>query len=180
MQIATEIAERSITLVRDNKEYLPIKLKQDERIAVIAVIPQDLTPTDTPSYIQPKLAESIREYHTQVDEFKIFLLPTEQEIALVMEQVRDYDLIVVGTINAYSEKRQAEFVRQLLKTDKPVIAIAMRLPYDLAELPEASTYVCTCSILEPSMRAVAKAIFGFEETTGRLPASIPGLVEAEK
>lgn len=180
MQIANEIAERSITLIRDEREYLPIQLDENMRIAVITAIPQDLTPADTSSYIQPKLAESIREYHTQVDEFKVSFSPTEQETASILKQVEGYDLIVVGTINAYSEKRQAEFVRQLLKTEKSVIVIAMRLPYDLAVFPEAPTYICTYSILEPSMRAVAKAIFGFKEMTGHLPVSIPGLIEAER
>ncbi len=80
----------------------------------------------------------------------------------------------------YAEKKQAEFVRALLQTGKPVIIIAMRLPYDLAAFPEAPTYICTYSILEPSMRAVAKAIFGYGGMIGRLPVSIPGLVETEK
>ena len=180
MQIANEIAEKSITLVRDEKKYLPIKLDEDKRIAVIIPVPQDLTPADTSSYIQPKLAESIREYHSQTSEFKVSLLPTEEESASVLEQVRGYDLIVVGTINAYMQENQALFVRNLLQIDKPVIVIAMRLPYDLASFSEASTYVCTYSILEPSMRAVAKAIFGHREMTGHLPVTIPGLVEAEK
>lgn len=175
MQVANEIAEKSITLVRDEKKYLPIKLESEKRIAVIIPIPQDLTPADTSSYIQPKLAESIREYHTQTDEFKIPYAPSEQDASKVLEQVRGYDLIVMGTINAYAEKKQAEFVRQLLQMRKPVIIIAMRLPYDLAMFPQASTYVCTYSILEPSMRAAAKAVFGHSEMTGRLPVSIPGL-----
>lgn len=175
MQVANEIAEKSITLVRDEKKYLPIKLESEKRIAVIIPIPQDLTPADTSSYIQPKLAESIREYHTQTDEFKIPYAPSEQDASKVLEQVREYDLIVMGTINAYAEKKQAEFVRQLLQMRKPVIIIAMRLPYDLAMFPQASTYVCTYSILEPSMRAAAKAVFGHSEMTGRLPVSIPGL-----
>jgi beta-N-acetylhexosaminidase len=175
MQVANEIAEKSITLVRDEKKYLPIKLESGKRIAVIIPVPQDLTPADTSSYIQPKLAESIREYHVQTDEFKIPYTPSEQDTSKVLEQVREYDLIVMGTINAYAEEKQAEFVRQLLKLDKPVINIALRLPYDLAAFPGASTYVCTYSILEPSMRAAAKAVFGHSEMTGRLPVSIPGL-----
>lgn len=178
MQVANEIAQKSITLVRDDKKYLPVKLEQDKCIAVIIPIPQDLTPADTSSYVQPKLAESIREYHSRVDEFKIPLSPTEQEITSVLEQVRDFDLIVMGTINACMEEKQAEFVRRLLQTGKPVIVVAMRLPYDLIAFPQASTYVCTYSILEPSMRAAAKALFGFGEMTGRLPVSIPGVVEA--
>jgi beta-N-acetylhexosaminidase len=175
LQIANEIAEKSITLVRDDKKYLPIKLETGKRIAVIIPVPQDLTPADTSSYIQPKLAESIRKYHAQTDEFKIPYAPSKQETSKVLEQVREYDLIVMGTINAYAEEKQAEFVRQLLKLNKPVINIALRLPYDLAAFPQASTYVCTYGILEPSMRAVAKAIFGHSEMTGRLPVSIPGL-----
>jgi beta-N-acetylhexosaminidase len=176
MQVANEIAEKSITLVRDEKKYLPIKLDSIKRIAVVIPVPQDLTPADTSSYIQPKLAEAIRAYHAQTDEFKISFAPDEQETASVLSLVSGYDLIVVGTINAYSQEKQAEFVRQVLKTDKPVIIVAMRLPYDLASFPQASTYMCTYSILEPSMRAAAKAMFGLGEMTGRLPVSIPGLV----
>ncbi|MCC6298480.1 MAG: glycoside hydrolase family 3 protein [Anaerolineales bacterium] len=176
MQIANEIAEKSITLVRDEKKYLPIQLDAEKRIAVVIPVPQDLTPADTSSYIQPKLAESIREYHARTDEFKIPYAPSEQESSQVLEQLRNYDLLVVSTINAYAEEKQAEFVRQALKLNVPTITIAMRLPYDLAVFPQASTYICTYGILEPSMRAAAKAMFGHLEMTGRLPVSIPGLV----
>jgi beta-N-acetylhexosaminidase len=175
MRVASEIAEKSITLVRDEKKYLPIKLEAGKRIAVIVPVPQDLTPADTSSYIQPKLAESIREVHAQTDEFKIPYAPGVQETASVLEQVRNYDLVVMGTINACAEEKQAEFVRQLLQMGKPVILIAMRLPYDLSAFPQAPAYVCTYSILEPSMRAVAKALFGHSMMTGHLPVSIPGL-----
>ncbi|HMV28908.1 MAG TPA: glycoside hydrolase family 3 C-terminal domain-containing protein, partial [Anaerolineales bacterium] len=175
MQVANEIAEKSITLVRDEKNYLPLKLEAGKRIAVIIPVPQDLTPADTSSYIQPMLAESLRKYHSLTDEFKIPYAPSADEATKVLEQVTEYDVIVMGTINAFAEEKQAEFVRQLLKLDKPVINIALRLPYDLAAFPQASTFVCTYSILEPSMRAVAKAVFGHSEMTGRLPVSIPGL-----
>ena len=178
MQVANEIAEKSITLVRDQNKYLPIKLDEDKRIAVIIPVPQDLTPADTSSYIQPKLAETIREYHKQTDEFKIPYAPGEQDVAATLKRVHGYDLIVVGTINAYAEEKQAKLVCQLLEMGKPVIVVAMRLPYDLAAFPQASTFVCTYSILEPSMRAAARALFGFGEMTGQLPVSIPGLVEA--
>jgi beta-N-acetylhexosaminidase len=178
MKVANEIAEESITLVRDQNNYLPIKLDEDQRIAVIVPIPQDLTPADTSSYVQPKLAESVRKYHARTDEFTIPYSPSENDIASILERVREYDLIIVGTINAYVEKDQASFVRELLKISKPVIIVAMRLPYDLSVLPQASTFVCTYSILEPSMRAVAKVLFGQAEMKGQLPVSIPSMKEA--
>jgi beta-N-acetylhexosaminidase len=178
MKVADEIAEMSITLVRDNAGSLPLRLDENERIAVVVPTPRDLTPADTSSHVHPRLADFIREHHARTDEFKISFAPDEREISSVLERLRKYDLIVAGTINAYAEEKQAEFVCQLLQIGKPVVVVAMRLPYDLAAFPQAPTFVCTYSILEPSMRAAARAFFGVGEMKGLLPVSIPGLYEA--
>jgi beta-N-acetylhexosaminidase len=174
MKVADEIAERSITLVRDRSKLLPIHLSSDKKIAVVVPVPQDLTPADTSSYVMPKLADSIRTYHPRVDEICIPLAPGEQDRTAIIQKLQGYDLIVIGTINAYAQADQAEFVRAVLRMNVPVILVAMRLPYDLMAFPQASTFVCTYSILEPSMRATAKALFGLREMTGRLPVTIPG------
>ena len=180
MQVANEIAEKSITLVRDHSNLLPISLKPDQRIAVIIPKPEDLTPADTSSYVTPKLADSLREYHSHVDEYVIPYTPNEKDVVSVLDKVRGYDFIVVGTINAFNQDGQAQaiLVRAVQKFNIPMIVVALRLPYDLAAFPEVTTYLCTYGILEPSMRALAKAVFGHGEITGRLPVSIPGLYEA--
>jgi beta-N-acetylhexosaminidase len=178
MEVADEIADGSITRVRDHAGLLPLRLVEDNRIAVIVPTPQDLTPADTSSYVQPRLADFVREYHARTDGFNVSYSPDEQEVASMLERMHGYDVIIAGTINAYAGEKQAEFIRQLLRTGKPVVIVAMRLPYDLAAFPQAPTFLCTYSILEPSMRAAARALFGFGETKGRLPVSIPGLYEA--
>jgi len=53
--------------------------------------------------------------------------------------------------------------------------VALSLPYDLVAFPEIFTYLCILGILQPSMQALAKAMFGFAEFRGRLPVTIPGL-----
>jgi beta-N-acetylhexosaminidase len=179
MQIANEIAERSITLVRDHASLLPLNLESGKKIAVVIPKPQDLTPADTSSYITPKLVDSIRPYHSEVDEFIIQLAPDENEIADLLLQLKKYDLIIFGTINAYTERKQADLINQSLILNIPIVVIALRLPYDLAVIPQVSTFLCTYGILEPSMSAVAKAMFGHGEITGQLPVSIPGMVEAK-
>jgi beta-N-acetylhexosaminidase len=65
--------------------------------------------------------------------------------------------------------------QRTLQRGLPRIVVALRLPYDLAAFPEVSTYLCTYSIVEPSMQALAKSMFGFAEFRGRLPVTIPGL-----
>ena len=172
LQVADEIAERAITLVRNRENLIPIQLTPDKRIAVITPEPQDLTPADTSSYIKPDLANAIRVYHPQVDGFSVSFAPNQEERSALLSKLMHFDLIIVGTINACASPNQASLVRELTNINIPVIVIAMRLPYDLEVFPQAGTYLCTYSILEPALRAVAKALFGKIEITGKLPVKI--------
>ena len=174
-RVADEIAERSITLVRHRNNMLPLRLMNNQRIAVVIPQPIDLTPADTSSYVVPSLAAELRKYHPSVDEFFVPHSPSERDISDVIEKMQKHDLIVVGTINAFNNPSQTSLVREILKTKIPVIVVAMRLPYDLMSFEEASTFICTYSILQPSMQALAKAMLGRIQFNGRLPVSIPRL-----
>jgi beta-N-acetylhexosaminidase len=173
-RVAYEIAERSITLVRNQNDLLPLHLADHQRIAVIVHQPIDLTPADTSSYVVPTLGTELRQYHPRVDDYTVQHSPSEHDIPEIVKKIRTYDLIVVGTLNAFNNPSQISLVRQILKTGVPTIAVAMRLPYDLALFEEASALICTYSILQPSMQALAKAMFGHVQFYGRLPVSIPG------
>jgi len=150
-------------------------LRPDQRVVVVQFKPADLTPADTSSYITPGLAAALRLYHPAVDEWIVPMNPDEREIADMLERLRPYDVLVMGTLNAFASEGQAELVRQALKLELPTVVAALRLPYDLTAFPEAPVFVCTYGIQEPSMRALAKALFGNIKISGRLPVSIEGL-----
>ncbi len=176
--VAAEIAERSITLVRDQAKLLPLTLGAEQHLAVIIPKPVDLTPADTSSYITPGLAAAIRGYHPNVDEYIIPYAPEEPDISAVLQQSSSCDLVICCTLNAFESPGQAELVRRILQSGVPTIVVALRLPYDLIAFPEAPAYICTYSIQEPSMRALAKALFGHFVFGGKLPVSIPELYPA--
>jgi beta-N-acetylhexosaminidase len=173
--VADEIAARSVTLVRDQAGLLPLRLGSGGRAAVVIPKPVDLTPADTSSYVTPALTPAFRKLQPDVDEFIVAHSPTEQEIGYVLERASNYNVIVVGTLNAFKEPHQHALVQELIRRDIPTVVVAMRLPYDLSAFPQAPTFVCTYSILEPSMRALASCLFGINKFQGRLPVSIPGL-----
>lgn len=175
LAVADAIAEKSITLVRDQHRLLPLRLRPDQRVAVMQFKPADLTPADTSSYITPGLAAALRLYHPAVDEWIVPMNPDEREITDLLERLRPYDVLVIGTLNAFASEGQSELVRQALKLELPTVVAALRLPYDLTAFPEAPVFVCTYGIQEPSMRALAKALFGIIKISGRLPVSIEGL-----
>jgi len=177
-RVADEIATRSLTLVRDQNGLLPLRLQPDQRLAVVLPRPVDLTPADTSSYMTPQLAQALRRYHPRVEQFMLSPAPSEQEIAALLARLAGFDCAIVGTLNAYSQPEQAEMVHSILSTGIPTVVAALRLPYDLAAFPQAPTFVATYSLLEPSMRSLAAALFGQAGFPGRLPVTIPGIAQA--
>jgi beta-N-acetylhexosaminidase len=173
--VADEIARRSITLVRNRARHVPLALDPDAPIAVVMPQPVDLTPADTSSTVRPRLAEALRAYHSRVEEILIPIDPRETEIADLQSRLNEFACIILGTINAFQHPGQTRLIRALLQGSIPVIWIALRLPYDLQVAPDAPTFLCTYSILEPSMRALAAVLMGQIPPQGRLPVSIPGL-----
>lgn len=175
LQLAREVARRSVTLVRNASGVVPLRLRSDERIGVAVPRPENLTEADTSSYERPELAASLRRYHPHVDEFLFSIDPSAGEIEHLCAKLRDYDLVVVGTINTSVNPGQAALIKKLQKQGSRLAAVALRLPYDIACYPAVSTYVCTYSILPPSMEAVADALFGRIPFRGKLPVSVPGV-----
>lgn len=121
------------------------------------------------------LGRALRTHHPNVDELVTGHPPSAAEIADLRARGAEYDLVVVGTIDASRSPEQADLVAELLATGVPTVAIALRAPHDLTAYPRADTYACSYSILPPSMEAVAAAMWGHIPFAGRLPASIPGL-----
>lgn len=176
--IARELAERSLTLVRDQARVLPLRLSPDARVLAIMPAPRNLTPADTSSYVVPGLAAALRVRHAPVDEIVTGHPPTGSEVAGILQGAGRYDAIVVGTISATPGSTQAVLVDGLLATGRAVVTVAMRTPWDLAAYPAARTHVCTYSILPESLAALASAAFGASSSTpfpGRLPVSIEGI-----
>jgi beta-N-acetylhexosaminidase len=170
-----ELAERSVTLVRD--AGLPLRLAPDASILAVMPAPRDLTPADTSASVAPGLATALRKQHPNVDEIVTSHSPTDAEIAEARRRAADADLIVVGTISALAGSRQAALVEALLATGRPVVTVALRTPWDLAAYPAAATHLCTYSILPASLEALAAVLFGRLRASGRLPVGIAGLYQ---
>lgn len=171
-EVERELAERSITLLRDEARLLPLALAPETRVAVVMPQPANLTPADTSATITPALAAAVRQHHPQVDEFITSQPPTDAEIAAVREAVADYDLLIVGTINASMDAQQAALANELLALGRPTVTVALRTPYDLTSYPTARTHLCTYSIQPASLAALAGALFGHITCTGQVPVKV--------
>lgn len=170
--LAGEVAARAVTLVRDRAGLLPLRLAEGVRVVVVTPEPADLTPADTSSYERCELGEAVRRRHGRTDALMIPADPVPTEVAALAERLAGYDLVIAGTISATTRPGQAALVSELLRRGVPLIAAALRLPYDLAAYPAAPTFLCTYTILQPAMEALADVLFGNAPAPGRLPITI--------
>jgi len=173
--LARELAERSVTLLRNDAGLIPMRLDPGARVLAVMPRPRNLTPADSSETVEPGLASALRRRLASVEEVVTGHPPTADEIAAARQRASEADLVVIGTINAWFDAAQAELVEALLGTGVPVITVSLRVPFDLARYPSAATHLCTYSILPPSLDALVNGLMGEIPFRGRLPAAVPGL-----
>ncbi len=186
--LAREVAARSVTLVRDDRAILPLRLPAGARILAVMPRPRDLTPADTSATVVPGLASALRTWWPDVEEIVTSHPPTDEEIAGAAARAAGAGAIVVGTIAATADPAQVRLVEALLaavrgaRADRrgagsqpPVVTLALRTPWDIATYPNADVHVATYGILPPTLEAMAAALFGRAPFLGRLPARVAGI-----
>jgi beta-N-acetylhexosaminidase len=174
--LAAELASRSITLVRDDGNLLPLRLDPAADVVAIMPRPADLTPADTSSTVAPGLADAIRRHHPRVTAHVVTQDPDDAEIAAARAAAAGADLVVIGTISASQQRGQVALVESLLGLGRPTVTVALRTPWDGDAYQAAGTHVCTYSVLEPSLLALADALFGLAPFPGRLPVRLQATV----
>ncbi len=162
---ADEIADKSITLVKNEENVLP--LAHDQSVFVTG-----------PSAAEPEyLAEQLRAQGYDVTAYPTNTSPTQAQITEATEQAAAADSVIATTYTANTNAAQQRLVEELLDTEKPVIASAIRNPYDLMAFPEVDGYLATYGNRDVSVEALARVISGDVNPQGKLPVTIPELYE---
>lgn len=171
-RLASELAARSITLVRDPGGRLPLLPASGMRLIAVMPRPADLTPADTSSYVAPGLATALRRHNVAVEEIIVEQEPDGASIAAVRDRVHGAGAVVVGTIDGHRQPAQLALLAAIAATGVPTIAVAMRGPWDVTGYPSGVTSLATYSILPGSLDALADVLAGETTATGRLPVGL--------
>jgi beta-N-acetylhexosaminidase len=174
-ELARELAQRSITLVRDDDGLLPLRPRDGARLLVVEPLPANLTPADTSLFVEPTFAAAVRSRWSGTDGIEVAAAPSAAEISAVLERVAGYDVVLVGTAAAHLQPSHAALASAILEAGRPTVTVAMRTPWDLATYASSRTHVATYSRLPPSTDALAAVLFGEVSPVGRLPVMLGDL-----
>lgn len=175
LQLQERAYELSTTLVRNEEGLLPLHLKPEEQIVVLAQPRNILTMVEDRTFADDTLATILRKHSLQVRQLPINAQTAQEAHTSVLSETSEQDILVVATVNAHVDQMQGELMRLLTTSGRRVIGIAVRNPYDLAAFPALRTYLATYEYTKPALEAAAQVLFGEREAHGKLPVSIPGL-----
>jgi len=170
--LALETARRSVTCVRDRDSLLPLHLATKQPWMAITPTPADLTPAETSSTVHMALSDALVLGGARADDFSCPLDPDEAEIRDLLERASHYAGVLVGTFNAIDHPGQVALLSELAEKGLPVLAVALRSPFDLSVYPMVGTCLCTYSIQPAAIRALGEALWGRIPFRGTLPVKI--------
>ena len=174
-QAAQEVAERAVTLVRNQDNLLPLAAPARACFVVLAegrdanegqAFSQEVRtrlPHQTLTMLDATLSRA------DVDAALSRLTSCEAFVVAAFASVTAYQ----GSLSLGGDLPHA--METLLASSKPVVLIALGNPYLLRSFPTVAAYLATFSSVPLSEAAAVRALWGEIDIRGHLPVTIPGL-----
>jgi beta-N-acetylhexosaminidase len=178
IELSREIAERAITLVRNDAKLLPLdSLKPDARIFNLVI-----TNGDDRLFIANPFVSALGRAGRRVETLTLDERSSEAEVRQALDKAQGAD-IVFATLYGRVRSGQARSVglpepgaralSELINRKAPVIGISFGNPYLLQNFPDLQTYIVAYGDMPSLQQAAARAILGAADITGRLPITLP-------
>ncbi|MEV7466399.1 glycoside hydrolase family 3 N-terminal domain-containing protein [Streptomyces kronopolitis] len=167
---ADRIADRTTTLLRNDAGILPLSRRRERRVLVVGY--DAAAPTGTGGPPTAVLAKAFTELGFTATALSTGLSPGKPQIDEAVAALAARDAVVVATYNVTADSSQRQLVAALLATGKPVVQLAVRNPYDIAQLPGVKAALASYSWTDVELRAAARVIAGRRDPAGRLPVAI--------
>ncbi|AZM77607.1 glycoside hydrolase family 3 protein [Streptomyces sp. KPB2] len=167
---ADRIAERTTTLLVNEGHLLPLSRREHRRLLVVGADPA--SPSGTTGPPTGVLAGALTELGFTATALSTGTAPSAAVIDRAVAAAGDADAVVVATYNVTAGSSQRTLVTRLLETGKPVVAVAVRNPYDVAQLPDVPAFLAAYSWTDVEVRAAARVIAGRARPRGKLPVPV--------
>jgi beta-N-acetylhexosaminidase len=186
--IADEVSRRSMTLVKDERNQVPLKLPRDAQVLYLSVL-------DYPSgwrIAAPSrtFIPELRQRWPNVTAIELSDRTTASEIELVRAMVPRFDAIVASVfVRAASASGRMDLApglqallqqiaRQTNTSKKPYVAVFFGNPYAAMFLRELPAMVLTYDFYDRAEASAVRAIAGEAAIGGKLPITLPDMFDA--
>ncbi len=182
-RVARQIIETAITLVRDKRGVLPLKLTAEQKVLYITLVDSGTNWRENApgSAFHARLTER----HAATTSVYVSDRTSPGEYELIRKLAALADVVIVGAFirtSAYKgsiglSQSQIDLLRHLSALEKPFVLVLYGSPYLLSFVPELPVYILAYEYYPAAEEAALAAVLGEIEFKGRLPVELPGFYE---
>ncbi|MGH9739581.1 MAG: glycoside hydrolase family 3 N-terminal domain-containing protein [Candidatus Acidiferrales bacterium] len=177
---ALQIADRGVTLLRNDRHLLPLDSTRPLRVLLVALAgDRDSCPAET---LAPKI-------QPRVDSLTILRADTHFSTVgmLKLPELGSYDVAIAALFVRVADRKghvgfpedQRAFVDRLIEAGKPTVVASFGSPYLIERFPNAKTWLAVFSANSVAQKAAARALFGQTAIEGHIPVTVPGVLQQD-
>ncbi len=173
--VAREVADRSMTLLKNGRKLLPLLGTRSARVLSVTF----RRPTDL---LAGRIFNAgLRARYPRLVTAELDRTSPPESYGALLQRARTSNLVVVSlyvTTVSYSgeialPEETVQFLRDLSSAGVPHIVISFGNPYLFREFPDIQAYLLAWNGADVSQRAAVRALFGEIPLQGRTPTRIP-------
>ena len=178
---ARRIIERAITLAKDERSVLPLRLSPDQKVLFLTVVDRNDGWRDG----QPGRAflSGLSKRHQRTTDAVVSDKTGPAELELIRKLAGMADVVIAcGFVRVAAFKGsidlsegQVALLKHLSGIGKPFVFVSYGSPYLIDAVPELPAYVLGYEYYPSVEEAALRAVLGEIEFRGRLPVELPGL-----
>ncbi|HWJ56427.1 MAG TPA: glycoside hydrolase family 3 protein, partial [Vicinamibacterales bacterium] len=185
--VADRVSERSITLVKDARNQVPLAAARDAQILYLSILDQPggwriAAPSRT-------FIPELKKRWPNVTSVELSERSTASEIELVRAMAGRYDAIVASVfvraasgsgrmdLPANMQALLGAIARDTEASRRPFVSILFGNPYTATVLPDVPAILLTYDFYDRAERSAVRALAGEAPITGRLPIRLPGIAD---
>ncbi|MFG2518763.1 glycoside hydrolase family 3 protein [Streptomyces sp. NPDC048527] len=167
---ADRVAEATTTLLLNKNRLLPLSRRTHRNILVVGADPA--SPSGTTGPPTTTLGQALTELGFTATVLSTGTAPNQAKIDEAVAAAKGKDAVLVGTYNVTAGSGQQRLVNALAATGVPVVAVAIRNPYDIAQVPGVGASLAAYSWTDVELRAAVRVIAGRARPRGKLPVPV--------
>lgn len=178
-QLAQEIMDRAVTLVRDDRNYLPLKLAGDRRLLLVTLYDSEI-----PDARGRTFQAELQRLHKNTTSLWMAAASHKSLAKEIKRAAKKADALLVSAfirVGAYKgsidlSKEQLKLLKDLAKRGrkKPFVLTLYGSPYLLSFVPQLPTLILAYEDHPAAEKTALKAVLGDIRFQGKLPISLPG------
>ena len=178
--VAEEVSQRSITLLRDERQQVPLQLPRDAQILYLSVL--DYPGNWRISAPSRTFIPELRKRWPNVTAVELSDRTSPSEIELVRTMAARYDAVIASIfVRASSASGRMDLTEPLqrllggfVRGPRPFVTVFFGNPYVASFIPDLPAVMLTYDFYDQAEASAVRALAGEAAIGGRLPIELPG------